>query len=58
MLFGPYKCNCCNEVFDEPRVIKEYHGFDDHPEIFYICPYCGGDYTEFDPDEEVDDEEC
>ena len=58
MLSGPYKCNCCNEVFDEPRVIRESHGFrDGFYETFCICPYCGGDYTEYDPDEEVDDEE-
>lgn len=57
-MFGPYKCNCCNEVFDEPRVIRETHGFHDgFYETFCICPYCGGDYTEYDPDEEVDEEE-
>ena len=54
-MFGPYKCNCCNEVFDEPRVVKESHGFHDmFHETFYVCPYCGGDYE---PYEEVDDEE-
>lgn len=57
MLSGPFKCNCCGEVFDEPQVIREYHGFDDFYETFCICPYCGGDYTEYDPDEEVDEEE-
>lgn len=53
-MFGPYKCKCCGEVFDEPQVIREYHGFDDFYETFCICPYCGGDYV---PYEEVDDEE-
>lgn len=49
-----YKCRCCDEVFDEPQVIKEYHGFDDYPEIFSFCPYCAGDYE---PYEEVDEDE-
>lgn len=51
-MFGPYKCKDCGEVFDEPRVFKEYHGFDDLPEIFSCCPYCGGDFDDYDPDEE------
>lgn len=55
-MFGPYKCNCCGEVFDEPRVYKEYHGFDDFSETWSCCPYCGGDYDDYDPDEEVDEE--
>ena len=53
-MFGLYKCNCCHEVFDEPQVVREYHGFDDYPEVFYCCPYCGGDYCEFNADEEVE----
>lgn len=52
---GPYKCNCCGEIFDEPRVIRESHGFHDgFAETFYVCPYCGGDYDVY--DEEVDDD--
>ena len=54
-MFGPYKCRCCGEIFDEPRVFREYHGFEDFPEIQSCCPFCGGDYAEY--DEEVDDEE-
>lgn len=52
-----YKCKNCGEVFDEPRVYKEYHGFDNLPEIWSCCPCCGGDYTEVedDSDEEVDE---
>ena len=58
MLSGPFKCNCCGEVFDEPRVIRESHGFHDgFYETFCICPYCGGDYDDYDPDKEVDEEE-
>ena len=53
-----YKCKCCGEVFDEPRVIRESHGFHDgFYETFCICPYCGGDYEDYDPDKEVDEEE-
>ena len=48
-----YKCRCCDEVFDEPQVVKEYHGFNDYPEILTCCPYCGGDYEDY---EEVDTE--
>ena len=48
-----YKCNCCDEIFDEPSVVRETHGFHDgFAETFYVCPYCGGDYTEV---EEEDD---
>lgn len=53
-MFGPYKCNCCGEIFDEPRVYHESHGFTDGLyERQSCCPYCGGDYE---PYEEVDDE--
>ena len=57
-MFGPYKCNNCGEIFDEPRVYVETHGFTDGLyEAMSCCPCCGGDYDEFDPDEEVDEEE-
>lgn len=56
MLSGPYKCNNCGEVFDEPEVYYEQHGFTDgRYERVSCCPYCGGDYDEFDPDEEVEE---
>lgn len=55
-MLGPYKCNCCHEVFDEPQRVIETHGFTDgFYEVFNCCPYCGGDYCEFDPDEEVEE---
>ena len=56
-----YKCRCCDEVFNEPRVYREFHGFTDgFYETQSCCPYCGGDFEDYDPeaaDEEVDDEE-
>lgn len=60
-----YKCRCCDEVFSEPRVYRESHGFTDgFYETQSCCPYCGGDFEDYDPeaeaeaeDEEVDDEE-
>ena len=55
-MFGPYKCRCCGEIFDEPHVYYESHGFTDGLyERQSCCPCCGGDYEEY--DEEVDDEE-
>lgn len=56
-MLGPFKCSCCGEVFNEPRVVRETHGFTDgFAETFYVCPYCGGDYDDYDSDEEVDDD--
>lgn len=53
-----YICHNCGEIFDEPHVYYERHGFDDYPEPWSCCPYCGGDYEEYkETDEEVDDEE-
>ena len=54
-----YKCRHCGEVFDEPRVYQEFHGFNDHPETWSCCPYCGGDYEEL-LEEELNEEveEC
>ena len=54
-----YCCDNCNEVFDEPLIVIERHGFDDgFYETFYCCPYCGGSYHEIedDLDEEVDED--
>lgn len=60
-LYGPYKCRNCGEVFDEPRVYVETHGFTDGLyEHMSCCPYCGGDYEPYEveeTDEEVD-EDC
>ena len=56
-MFGPYKCKCCGEIFDEPHVYYESHGFTDGLyETMSCCPCCGGDYSEVE-DEEVDEEE-
>lgn len=56
MLSGPYKCNNCGEIFDEPQVYYETHGFTDGVyERFSCCPYCGGDYSEFDFNEEAEE---
>lgn len=53
-MFGPYKCRCCGEVFDEPQRYVETHGFPDGLyETWSCCPCCGGDYVEY---EEVDEE--
>ena len=63
MFTGPYICHNCGEIFDEPRVYRESHGFTDgFYETQSWCPYCGGDFEDYDPeaedeDEEVDDEE-
>ena len=40
------KCTDCGYVFDyeDATAVKEDHGFDDFPEIFRICPNCGGDF--------------
>lgn len=55
-MFGPYICHNCGEIFDEPRVYYEHHGFTDGLyERQSCCPCCGGDYKEY--DEEVD-EDC
>lgn len=54
-----YKCNNCKEIFDEPRVYTETHGFTDGLyETRSCCPYCSGGYTECtheDNNAEVDD---
>lgn len=51
-----YKCRCCKELFTEPSIYYEPHGFTDGQyEELACCPCCGGDYIEV-PDE-VDDEE-
>ena len=43
-----YCCKKCKEIFDEPDVYNESHGFDYPPyEKIEICPYCGNDdFTE------------
>ena len=42
-----YICLDCDGLFTEPRKCVETHGLDTPPyEVFYICPYCGGDYAE------------
>jgi len=42
-----YKCCNCGEEFEEPEVIKEFHGFHDGMcEKFYVCPFCGDDEIE------------
>ena len=56
-----YKCRNCGVIFDEPQRYVETHGFTDGLyESQSCCPYCGGDYEDYDPDEvddkEVDDE--
>ena len=42
------KCTDCGYVFDyeDATAVKEDHGFDDFPEIFRICPNCGGDFKD------------
>ena len=57
-MFGPYKCRCCGEVFNEPHTYYESHGFTDgRYELQSCCPCCGGDYEEFFDLDEFDDEE-
>ena len=42
------KCTDCGYVFDceDAIAVREDHGFDDFPEIFRICPNCGGDFKD------------
>ena len=42
------KCTSCGYVFDyeDATSVREDHGFDDFPEIFRICPNCGGDFKD------------
>ena len=42
------KCKDCGYVFDyeDATAVREDHGFDDFPEIFRICPNCGGDFKD------------
>lgn len=42
-----YICLDCGNVFDEPKILKESHGFHDgYYESLYYCPECLGDYEE------------
>lgn len=54
-----FKCEECCGVFDEPSHYKEYHGaYDMWPEVWAICPYCGGsNFDEYDDEEEEEEEE-
>ena len=45
-----YKCSNCGEIFEEPNAIKEDWG-----EMFYVCPYCNGDYEEAHQCQECDE---
>ena len=37
-----YYCTDCGSTFDEPKVIREKHGFDRPPyEYLNVCPECG-----------------
>ena len=49
-----YRCNHCEAVFEEPKVVYETHGLDYPPfEKVYVCPDCGiDDMEEVDEDEE------
>ena len=36
-----YKCNYCENKFENPRIIEERHGLDTPPyEYIAVCPYC------------------
>ena len=40
-------CLDCRETFEEPKRYVETHNLDTPPyEIFYVCPYCNGNYVE------------
>lgn len=54
-----YICRNCGELFVEPHVYYETHGFTDGLyECHSCCPCCGGDYVDYEEtDEEVDEEE-
>ena len=42
-----YRCENCGNVFEDPAIVIERHGFSDGPgEEFGVCPYCNGDYAE------------
>ena len=37
-----YFCNECNDIFDQPQILRELHG-----EAFSVCPGCReGDYED------------
>jgi DNA-directed RNA polymerase subunit RPC12/RpoP len=49
-----YICEDCSREFDEPEYIREYHyELPESPyETFAVCPYCGGDFSEAEEEEE------
>lgn len=50
-----YKCECCNAIFSDPRVIAFSENLDGERGIdtFYEedCPYCGSEWFSEVPDE-------
>jgi len=57
-----YKCECCGEIFEEPKYVQECMGeFWGTPafETWAVCPYCEGEFEEYEEEEEEDfDEEA
>lgn len=55
-----FRCECCKEVFQEPRIIEESRGeFWGAPayERVAVCPWCGSDDIDWNYDEEEEDYE-
>ena len=53
-----YKCPDCGEIFEEPKVVKEFHGLQGpYHELFAYCPFCDGDAFYEIEEEEEDGEE-
>jgi hypothetical protein len=40
-----YQCHNCLRDFEEPDIIREYHGTEEYEEIG-VCPYCKGYFEE------------
>lgn len=36
-----FRCNDCDEIFDEPQTLSEYHPEVHADETFEVCPHCG-----------------
>lgn len=60
MAFVTYRCNDCEQEFEEPKQITDWVEFwgQNVPMYSYVCPFCGSDdYEEKDDEEEDDDRE-
>ena len=56
-----FRCNCCGNIFEEPKLVMESRGeFWGSPayESMYYCPFCGDeDFEEYRKIEDEGEEE-